>query len=150
MKKVGSLLRPLVRDFGIESDMRFIELKESWHVLFNEPLSCHMAPCKITEGVILLNVDSPVWLQELNYFKKDIIGKLSPYGVTDVRFKLGKVSIKTGSEVRDQGFGAKTFTPEELSYIEKTISHIADEELRRTVRRAIEKSISSRKTEAKL
>ena len=150
MKKVDSLLRPIVRDFGIESDMKFIELEKNWHILFNEPLSYHMSPYRITEGVILLNVDSPVWLQELNYFKRDIVGKLSPYGVKDIRFKLGKVSIKNGAGIRNEGSGAKTFTPEELSYIEKTISHIADKELRGTVRRAIEKSISSRKTEAKL
>lgn len=150
MKKVDSLLRPLVRDFGMESDIKFIELKKNWHILFNGLLVCHMSPYRLTEGVILLNVDSPVWLQELKYFKRDIVGKLSLYGVKDVRFKLGRVSMKDGAETRDEGTGAKTFTHEELLYIEKTISRIADKELRGTVRRAIEKSISSRKTEAKL
>ncbi len=105
-----------------------------------------MVPCKITEGVILLNVDSPVWLQELNYFKKDIIEKLSPYGIKEVRFKLGGVSKKTGSGVCNQGFRVNKLTPEEVSYIEETVSLIIDEELRGTVRRTIEKAISSKKT----
>lgn len=150
MKKVDSLLRPLVKDFGMESDMKFIELKKNWHILFNGPLLYHMSPYRLTEGVLLLNVDSPVWLQELNYFKRDIVGKLSLYGVKDVRFKLGKVLMKDGAETRNEGTGSKTFTPEELLYIEKTLSHIADKELRGTIRKAIEKSISSRKTEANL
>jgi hypothetical protein len=146
VKRVGSLLRPLVREFGIESSIRFIEIEKNWHTLFNEPLSHHMVPYKITEGVILLNVDSPVWLQELNYFKKDIIEKLSLYGIKEVRFKLGQVSKKTGSEACNQGFRVNTLTPEEVSYIEETVSLIIDEELRGTVRRTIEKAISSKKT----
>ncbi len=146
VKRVGSLLRPLVREFGIESSIRFIEVEKNWHTLFNQPLSSHMVPCKITEGVILLNVDSPVWLQELNYFKKDIIKKLSPYGIKEVRFKLGRVSKKKGSGICNQGFRVNTFTPEEVSYIEETVSLIIDEELRGTVRRTIEKAISSKKT----
>ena len=145
VKRVDSLLRPLVKDFGIESNIRFIEVKKNWHTLFNEPLSCHMVPYKVTEGVMLLNVDSPVWLQELNYFKKDIIEKLCPYGIKDIRFKLGNVTKKAGFEARNQGVSVKTFTPEEISYIEKTISQIFDEELRVTVRKAIEKAILSRK-----
>jgi hypothetical protein len=145
VKRVDSLLRPLVREFGIESGIRFIEVKKNWHTLFNEPLSCHMVPHKMTEGVILLHVDSPVWLQELNYFKKDIIEKLSPYGVKEVRFKLGQVSKRTGTEVCNQSFRLNTLAPEEVSYIEKTVSQIIDEELRGTVRRTIEKAISSKK-----
>jgi hypothetical protein len=145
VKRVDSLLRPLVRGFGIESSIRFIEIKKNWHMLFDEPLSRHMMPCKMTEGEILLNVDSPVWLQELNYFKKDIIEKLSPYGIKEVRFKLGQVSKRTGPEVCNQSFTLNTLTPEEVSYIEKTVSQIIDEELRGTVRRTIEKAISSKK-----
>jgi hypothetical protein len=145
VKRVDSLLRPLVRDFGIESNIRFIEIKKNWHTLFSEPLSSHMMPYKLTDGAILLNVDSPVWLQELNYFKKDIIKKLGPYGIKDVRFKLGNVSKNDRSEVCNQVYSVKAFTSEEVSYIEKTVVRIIDEDLRITVRRAIEKAVSSRK-----
>jgi hypothetical protein len=150
VKRADSLLFPLVRDLGIENSIRLIEMKKKWHHLFNEPLSSHMAPYKLSEGEILMHVDSPVWLQELNYFKKDIIEKLSPYGVKDVRFKLGKVSTKTGSIVSSQGLSVKRLTAEELFYIEKTVSQIDDEELRETVRRTIEKAITSNRTKVKL
>jgi len=146
VKRVDSLLGPLVRDLGIEDGLRLVQVKKNWHTLFNEPLSSHMTPYKLTQGALLLNVDSSVWLQELNYFKKDIIEKLTPYGINDIRFKLGKVSKKTESGVCDQGYIIKTLTPEEVSYIEKTVCQVMDEELKGTVRRAIEKSISSRQT----
>ncbi len=150
VRKIDSILFPLVRNLGIESSVRCSEVKKIWHTLFNEPLSCHMVPYKMTEGVILLNVDSSVWLQELNYFKKDIIEKLSPYGIKDVRFKLGKVSQRLESGFCNQTVGEKPLTPEEASYIEKTVSHIIDEEIRETIRRVIKRAISSGKTKVKL
>jgi hypothetical protein len=144
VKRVDSLLSPLVKDLGIESNIKFIEIKKIWHTLFSEPLSCHMVPYKMIEGAILLNVDSPVWLQELNYFKKDIIKKLGPYGIKDVRFNLGKVPKKARSEDCNRVHREKALTPEEVSYIEKAVSQIIEEDLRVTVKRAIEKAISSR------
>jgi hypothetical protein len=149
VKRVDSLLRPLIRDLGIEGGIRFIEVKKNWHVLFNEPISYHLIPYKITEGTILLKVDSPVWLQEMIFFKREIIEKLGPYGIKDVRFQLGNVSKKTRSEVCNQDSNAKALTPEEILYMEKAASQVIDEELRGTVRRAIEKAISSTKTKVR-
>jgi hypothetical protein len=143
VKRADFLLFPLVKDLGIESSMRLMEIKKNWHNLFNEPLSSHMSPCKLFEGEMLLNVDSPVWLQELNYLKKDIIEKLSPYGIRDIRLKLGKVSKRIESEGSSKGMRIKKLTPEELSYIDKTASQIDDEELRETVIKTIEKAITS-------
>jgi len=150
VKRVDSLLRTVVKDFGIENNIRIVEAKKNWHTLFDEPISCHMTPYKVSEGVMFLNVDSPVWLQELNYFKKDIVERLSPYDIKDVRFKLGKVPKKAESGTRNQDFSVKKLSPDEVSYIEKTVSQIIDEELRGTVRRALEKSIVSRNIKAKL
>jgi hypothetical protein len=109
-----------------------------------------MAPYKLSEGEILLNVDSPVWLQELNYFKKDVIEKLNPYGVRDVRFKLGRVSKIIKSGVQSQKSRVKPLTTEEIFYIEKTVSQINDKELKETVRRTIEKAITLNKTKVRL
>lgn len=150
MKRVDFLLFPLVKDLGIESSMKLAVIKKKWHNLFNEPLSSHMLPCKLSEGEMLLNVDSPVWLQELNYFKKDIIEKLSPYGIRDVRLKLGRVSKRKESEGSGKWIKIKTLTPEELSYIDKTVSQIDDEELREAVVRTMEKAIISNRTKVRL
>jgi hypothetical protein len=150
VKRADSLVFSLVRDLGIENSIRLIEIKKNWHNLFNEPLSSHMAPYKLSEGEILLNVDSPVWLQELNYFKKDVIEKLNPYGVRDVRFKLGRVSKIIKSGVQSQKSRVKPLTTEEISYIQKTVSQIDDKELRETVRRTIEKAITLNKTKVRL
>ena len=100
-----------------------------------------------------MNVDSHVWLQELNFLKRDIVKKLSPYGVRTVRLRIGKTQSKTGNRLRNDGVKSTTYrelTSIELSYIEETVSSLPDEQLRRTVRTILEKAIATGRTKIAL
>ncbi len=157
MERVDHLLIPIIRDLGISDIVKLSKIKKNWHTIFLEPLSCHMSPCKVSKGEILLTVDSPIWLQELHYLKEDIVKKLSFYGITEVRFKLGRVPQKIKSEVSKSNYTLKhksinsgeskmgLLTMEEQAYLEETVSKINDLELREKIRNAIEKSIIARK-----
>lgn len=104
-----------------------------------------MSPCTLSHGDILLNVDSPVWLQELQYYKKDILGKLRSYGITSMRFKIGRVSHDMSPNKRLKESRFKTLTAEEISLVEDTVSQIDDEELRAALKKAMKRSLSARK-----
>jgi hypothetical protein len=145
VKKAVSLLIPLIKELGIEDSVRLAEIKNNWHNIFNKPLSYHMSPSMLSKGEILLNVDSPVWLQELKFYKEDIIKKMSSYGVKAVRFRLGRVSTRTTSEVKSKKSRVKPLSTEELSYIDKTVSRVDDQDLRDTIRKAMGKAIATRK-----
>lgn len=144
MNSVDSLLIPFIRELGIKDGVRLAEIKRKWHNLFNKPLSYHMFPSMLSGDEIVLNVDSPIWLQELQYYKDDILKKLLSYGVKAVRFRLGRVPKK--SEVRSQKSEIRRLTTEELFYIEDVASKISDEKLKETIISAIEKAITSGKT----
>ena len=158
MERVDHLLIPIIRDLGISDGIKLSEVKKNWHTIFSEPLSSHMSPCKVSEGEILLTVDSPIWLQELHYLKEDIVEKLSSYGIREVRFRLGRVPPKIKSEVSKSNCTVKhksithgesktgLLTMEEQTYLEETVSKINDLELREKIRNAIEKSIIARKS----
>jgi hypothetical protein len=146
VKRVGSLLGHLIKDLEIEDGVRLAEIRKNWQSLFREPLPYHMAPSRLTGGDLLLNVDSPVWLQEMNIHREEILKKLTPFGVRAVRFRLGKISALTTSEVKIQKTKPRTLTAEERSYIDQTISQINDDRLKRTVKTAIERAIASGKT----
>jgi hypothetical protein len=151
VKRADSLLLPIIKELGINDGVRLAEIKRNWYQIFNKPLVYHMSPFMLSKDEILLNVDSPVWLQELNFYKEDIIRKMSSYGVRTVRFRLGRVSTKEKSKVNPasstgQKSKVKQLTPEELSYIKETVSQISGEALRETVRRTIEKALISGRT----
>lgn len=104
-----------------------------------------MSPCTLSHGEVLLNVDSPVWLQELQYCKKEILGKLRPYGIASMRFKIGRVSQNKSRDKRHKESRFKVLTAEEISLVQETVSQIDDEELRGTLQKAMKRSLSARK-----
>jgi hypothetical protein len=146
VRRADSLIIPLVKELRIEDGIRLIELKKNWDNLFDEPLSSHMSPHKLSAEEILLNVDSPVWLQELNFYKKNIIDRLSSYGIREIRFRLGRILKRTKYRVKCQEARVTNLSTKELSYIENAVSQINDEELSKTIRRAIEKAFTSGRT----
>ena len=146
MKRADSVLIPFIRELGIEDGVKLAEIRRNWYNLFDKPLSYHMSPLILSKGDILLNVDSPVWLQELTFYKEDIIKKMSSYGVKAVRFRLGRVSRNKQSAVSSQQSAVKQLTNEERAFVRDIVSKIGDDLLKGTVKTAIEKSISSGKT----
>jgi hypothetical protein len=144
MNRVDSLLGPFIKDLGIEDAVRLDEIKRNWNTLFREPLSFNMSPAVFSGGELLIIVYSPVWLQELNFYKEYIMKKLNSYGVEAVRFRLGRVPASVRSMARSEGHRFKQLKAEEHSYIEEIISGIGDSELRGWVKRAMEKYLSKK------
>jgi hypothetical protein len=143
VKRADSLLKPLVRDLGIEDGIRLSQIKRHWHTLFHKPLSHHMSPSFLSGNELLLTVDSPVWLQELKFYQGDIITKLALYEVKTVRFRLGRVNAAENAETGREGGKAKPLTAHDRSFIEDTVSTIEDEELREVVKKAMGKAIAT-------
>ncbi|NWF52613.1 MAG: DUF721 domain-containing protein [Nitrospirae bacterium] len=144
MNRAGDLLKPIIKNLGIEDNLRLAEIKKDWNNLFKDPLSFHMFPSKLSAGEILINVDSAVWLQELNYYRDDIAKKLSKYGVKEARLRLGRVLRNTKPEVKSQKL--KRLSTQEISYINEVVFKIHDPDLRETVKKALEKAIALKKT----
>ncbi len=146
MHRADSLLKPLVRDLGIEDSVRLLEIKRNWNNLFREPLSRHMTPSLLSRGELLLMVDSPVWLQELNFYREEIIKKLCHYGVGAVRFRLGRASVRVKPKGGSLKPNIKCLTDKERSFVRETVAKISDEGLKNTLGATIEKAIASGKT----
>ncbi len=145
MDKAGFLLEPLVRRLGIESGVRLSRIKADWNILFDKPLSEHMSPSRLADGELLLNVDSPVWVQQLNFYKSQITAKLSGYGVRGIRFRIGKVSTVKPNAGKSSKL--PELSSDEAYFIERLVNTIGDAEIRNAVRGAAEKSLRAKKKE---
>jgi hypothetical protein len=143
MKKAEAVLGPMLKRLGIESGVRLERIRNDWFDIFDPSLSSHMSPAVCNEQELLLNVESPVWMQQLTYYKKEIIRKLSSYGITDVRFRLGKVRKKQQHTEKKK---TKELTGDDAAYITSVVSDIRDEQLKVSIRKAIEKSLTSVRT----
>ncbi|MBI4691160.1 MAG: DUF721 domain-containing protein [Nitrospirae bacterium] len=138
MKRTDSLLAPLLKNFKIEDTVRLSRIKSEWQNIFEAPVSLHTSPAFLKEGELLINVDSPVWLQQLSFYKEDIIKKLQGFNVRAVRLKLGRVlSEKKKDKVMPK---RNVLTENEMVFINETTTLIHNHELRDSIRKAIEKS----------
>jgi len=67
-----------------------------WDKLAGEAVSRHCQPDRLKDGILFLKVDSPVWMQQLQFMKSLILEKVNGYmkdnAVKDVRFQIGKLS----------------------------------------------------------
>lgn len=143
MFRTDSLLAPILKNLGIEESVRLAQIKNNWHDIFSKPLSAHMFPSKLSEAELLINVDSPIWMQQLSFYKKEILGKLNAYGVKNVRFRIGKV-LQKKQTVRP-GQKNTALSGEETIFMSEVLSGISDENLKASVKKALEKSLSSGK-----
>ncbi len=140
MNNIGKLISPFLERLGIDSSVRLQRIRQEWSDIFNEPLSSHMWPSSLKDGELLINVDSPVWLQQISFFKDEIIRKLGPSGVKGVRLRLGKTDYR--QKVTGERRLPATLTASTLQYIEDTVSEINDEEIKDSIRKAMEKAFS--------
>jgi predicted nucleic acid-binding Zn ribbon protein len=77
----------LARELGLESGLRLERMRARWDTIFGEPMALHAYPISLSEGELLIGVDSPVWLQELSFRKAALVEKLSEFGVSAIRLK---------------------------------------------------------------
>ena len=139
MKKAETVLGPMLKQLGIENGVRLERIRNDWPDIFEKSISPHMFPATLNEGELLLHVESPAWMQQLTYYKKEIIQKLSSYAITDVRFRLGRITNrKKKQEVQKP---KRALSSEEVSFAASVVADIRNQALKDSIRKAIEKSL---------
>ena len=145
MRRADSLLAPLISNLGISDGVRLAGIRKDWSSLFSDPVPLHTYPLMLSGDELLIAVDSPVWLQELQFYKENIVKKLGSYGVKAVRFRLGRVSAPAKPGGRSQK-PVRRLTDKEQAFIQEESVNIRDEGLKKTLKTTIEKAITSGKT----
>lgn len=144
MKSLADIISPILRESGLEEGVRFNLLKKKWDGLFQEPLRLHLYPASLKEGELIVNVDSPIWLQEVTLQRENFLKALKPFGLKGIKFRLGRVSQtkKASRSVHEKGKRSKKLPQETLRFIDETIDQLKDIELKEIIRAAMEKSLS--------
>lgn len=143
MNSINAILTPIFKNLGMEDRIKLEFMRNQWRSLFNEPLSLHTYPVEIKDGELLINVNSPVWLQQLKFFKQDIMKKLHLYNIKHIRFRHGKVYHKEAQRGAEQLPQSKPLSDHEITWINQTTSAISDAELKEGAKKAITKSLSN-------
>src|SRR3972149_4554910 len=79
MQKISTILDKLIRQYGLEGKMNEMVLADKWEAIVGKIIADHSYPAGIRYKRLYVVVDSPVWLQEMSFYKEDIIGKVNTY-----------------------------------------------------------------------
>jgi hypothetical protein len=142
VKKTGAVLDPLLKNLGLESGVRLARIKRDWYGIFDEQITSHLFPVNFSDSELLLHVASPIWMQQFSYHKSEITKKLSNYGVRNIRFRLGR--IPQGKQEIPPAGKAPELTRENRFFISELLSGVRDEHLKETIKKAVEKSLTSK------
>jgi hypothetical protein len=146
VRRADSLLAPLISDLGIRDGVRLAGIRKDWSSIFAGPVPLHTYPLTLSAHELIVAVDSPVWLQELQFYKEHIVKKLASYGVKAVRFRIGRVSVPAKPGGKSRKPGLRSLSSKERAFVEKEAAKIGDGSLKETLKTTIEKAISSGKT----
>ena len=86
MQHIGGALKKLIKTAGLEKGIAQQKALEIWSETVGETVSKNTEPISIEHGILNIKTATPVWRQELQFQKKQIIEKLNK--------KLNKKIIK--------------------------------------------------------
>ncbi len=145
MENAASVLASLFKNIGMEDRLTLVRLQKEWCALFEVPLSSHTYPASLNSGILVVNVDSPPWMQQLKYFKQAMLKKLGTYKIKAIDFRHGKIRHFTGdhaaADSSEKPGKRKELTDADADWIEQTVATIDDPELQDTIRKALQKAL---------
>ena len=146
MQPLRNILKEFIKDFGIEGGAALAVIRRQWIDIVGQTVAIHTFPDTIRKKVLTIIVDTPQWMHHLSFFKEDISEKLTSYDIESIRFRLGRLPQKTEMLHKENDI---TLSDEDLRFLENTVKHVKDEELREKFKKLISHGLTKGKYKKK-
>jgi len=90
MRKAGAILSDVLKDHTLARLEYVTRLRSEWDGLVGGMVALHAIPVDLRDGVLFVDVDTSVWIQQLGFLKPRMISVLQAYGVKDIHFRLAR------------------------------------------------------------
>ncbi|MBU1055608.1 MAG: DUF721 domain-containing protein [Proteobacteria bacterium] len=92
---IGNIIGNVLNKFRLELGFESANISSIWKNIVGEAVCKNTRPAGFKGQILLVYVSSSVWMQELQYYKEDIISRLNnEIGkelISDIKFKIGAV-----------------------------------------------------------
>ena len=155
MIEIDRVLHEQIRALGSAAYKKFLcsEVIRNWSRLVDEDIAAKVVPVEIKRGVLLVEVESSAFKDQLKFFKEEILDAINEaFGqeellVKDIRIARGfqvpddkKISPAQTDESEEI-----TLTAEEIKFCEEQAKKFSDEELRPMILSALMAQVKGRK-----
>jgi len=90
---IGKILADVVRDLGLSKKLSEQRAVVEWSDIVGRRVAEHARAVRVDNGKLFVEVDSPVWSQELTLMKRDILrqinDRLGRKAIDDIHYVLG-------------------------------------------------------------
>ena len=97
--RLGDLLGPAAKAFGVEDTRAVAALWRRWAKVVGDSIAAHAEPTSLRDGVLKVRADSPVWATEIGYLAEEIRGAIER--------ELGAGAVRSVSVWTGPGKGAR-------------------------------------------
>ena len=140
--RINSVLKPLLKRYGLETQMQIYTLIDQWETFVGYQIASHTLPYQLKFKKLFLYVDSSAWMNQLSFLKQELQDKINKVAgepwVKEIIFKIGSVEKNREAlgEASEAGpANQKTLSQEERSLIEKYVGSLEQEELKDQLRK---------------
>ncbi len=141
-RRVGSLLEELYTQPGIGEQLNRHQAWLIWDKLVGEQIAARARPLRLRNDILEVQVDHPVWMQQLQMLKPQILKKLNEQlpniGITDIylRQTSGTPAPRPAPKISNEppGWTRISLSDDELRHIDSELESIKDENLRNQLR----------------
>ncbi len=120
LQDLKSLLHSIVTTIDGAPHQDQLRIRDMWEAVVGPHIAKKASPEGVRNGILLVSVESSVWMQELTFMKQQILERINQAcessGVKDIRFKLRK--SPQGMEISDKEI-LPELSEEEQAIIEK-------------------------------
>ncbi|MBN1899269.1 MAG: DUF721 domain-containing protein [Spirochaetes bacterium] len=88
MEKISEIIKHIISKRKWEGRFGLAMLKNHWEDCVGKVLAAHTVPGFISKQTLYIDVDSPVWANQLNYMQNEIIHKINQYFSKQIVTKL--------------------------------------------------------------
>jgi len=111
-----------------------------WDEVVGEEVAIRAQPVRLRGSVLWVAVSDSIWMQQLHLQKMLLMerlnGRLPNGGITDLRFQLDiSINGRPRKMAEEKTPAQRTVNPEEAAAFEQHLEPLADEELKRAIRR---------------
>ncbi len=96
LDSVASILDGLARRLGLENHLFEMRLRREWADIVGDQIAAHTRPEQIRFKKLLIHVRHSVWLQQLTFLKRELLGKINATAgetlVSEIILRIGEVT----------------------------------------------------------
>ena len=143
-EQVSSLLKQLLKQPGMGEQITRHQAWLVWDQLVGKQIAAHARPLKLRKGVLEVQVDHPVWMQQLQMLKPQILAKIANQipnaGITDIYLRQTRNRDAAMPRKKNRSTGPPAWTkielsPDESEAIEAELTKVSNPELRDEMRK---------------